>query len=156
MSETGGGFSGTTYTREVDEKRLTDQLRLVYRLMRDGQWRSVEEVAGLTELRNTRSVEAQLRNLRKPYFGGYHTLQNPEGHFVLRRNRNGQRGFSEYKIMIHREYVRAGRPTSLLAAFDEELAKNNAQKAPQNAKESQGDQRKHHHAQTDLFQGGAQ
>jgi len=115
------GFSGATYVREVDEGRLTEQLRVVYRIMRDGQWRTVEELAAATGFKNSRSLEAQLRNLRKPQFGGYHKDQNPDGHMVCRRFRNGIRGLSEYRIMLCRGYRKNEEPKSLLEAYNREI-----------------------------------
>lgn len=42
----------------------------IYRLMRDGAWRTLEEIAAATAHPEP-SVSAQLRHLRKPQFGGY-------------------------------------------------------------------------------------
>lgn len=117
------GFSGATYVQEFDLARLTEQLKLVYGMMRDGEWRTVDELAQIAGLPNTRSVEAQLRNLRKPQFGGWEGRLNPTGHFVLRKNRDGIRGLSEYRLLLHRRFVRDEEPKSLLAAYDEEVAK---------------------------------
>lgn len=53
-----------------DHKRLTEHMARVQRLMSDGRWRTVKEIAAATgdpEL----SVSAQLRNLRKEKFGAY-------------------------------------------------------------------------------------
>jgi hypothetical protein len=54
---------------ESDRERLNSQLWRVYRLMRDGQWRTLAEVArsvGGSEA----GVSARLRDLRKERFGG--------------------------------------------------------------------------------------
>jgi len=119
-------FSGATYVRELDHGRLTEQLRVVYSVMRDGAWRTVEELAHATKFLNSRSLEAQIRNLRKPEFGGFHSRLNPDGHFVLRRNRGEIRGLSEYRLLLSREFRRADAPKSLMEAYEQELARQNS------------------------------
>lgn len=143
MTDNPAGFSGATFVREVDEKRLTDQLKEVYRVMRDGQWRTVDELAGATQFLNSRSLEAQLRNLRKPQFGGHDPRLNPDGHMVLRRNRNGKRGFSEYRLMLCRDFKRPDQPASLMEAYEQEL------KRQETASKNRST------IQTDLFRGNA-
>ena len=86
-----GKFDGADYEPKVDAVRLTAQLRRVYDVMKDGQWRSVGEIARLTEAPET-SVSAQLRNLRKEKFGS-HTVE---------RQRFGEKshGFSKYRLVL--------------------------------------------------------
>ncbi len=62
------GFDGAVYEPEQDHARLAGQMLRIYGLMKDGQWRTVQEIASLTGDPET-SVSAQLRNLRKPRFG---------------------------------------------------------------------------------------
>ena len=67
------GFQGTTYNTALDRQRLTGQMLAVYKLMRDGLWRTLDqirEVAGGSET----GVSARLRDLRKAQFGG-HTVE---------------------------------------------------------------------------------
>ena len=62
-------FDGDTYSPAHDQTRLNSQLRRVYDLMRDGQYRTLREIAeavGGSEA----GVSARLRDCRKPRFGG--------------------------------------------------------------------------------------
>lgn len=82
-------FSGADYVPERDKKRLTGQLEAIYRLMKDGVWRSVDEIHEQTGKRFPHnSLQAQLRNLRKPSFGS---------HDVRRRRREGT-NLTEYRL----------------------------------------------------------
>jgi DNA-binding CsgD family transcriptional regulator len=63
-------FDGVTYEPAQDAARLTGQLDRVCNLMRDGQWRTLSEIAvrvGGSEA----GVSARLRDLRKAKFGSY-------------------------------------------------------------------------------------
>lgn len=62
-------FDGKTY-EPSDGPRLGVQLARVASLMRDGQWRTLYEIAHAIGC-PTQSVSARLRDLRKPRFGGY-------------------------------------------------------------------------------------
>lgn len=53
-----------------DQAALGDQLQAIYDVMKDGEWRTVQEIAGLTHFAEN-SISAQLRNLRKLRHGGY-------------------------------------------------------------------------------------
>ena len=64
MNATDGHFSGATYDAARDGKRLSRQLDLVERVMRDGEWRTLSQLAGLTDCPEA-SVSARLRDLRK-------------------------------------------------------------------------------------------
>jgi len=50
--------------------RENAQLEAVWQAMRDGVWRSVEEIAALVECKPA-SASARLRDLRKPRYGGW-------------------------------------------------------------------------------------
>ncbi len=82
-------FDGATYEPEHDRARLTGQLERVYRLMQDGQWRTLAEIrdgAGGSEA----AVSARLRDLRKRPFGS---------HAVERRRRGRpEDGLWEYRL----------------------------------------------------------
>jgi hypothetical protein len=71
---------------EADRERLNSQLWRVFRLMRDGQWRTLSEIARAVE-GSEAGVSARLRDLRKPRFGG---------HGVERRRVSG--GLWEYRM----------------------------------------------------------
>lgn len=62
--------------RPEDHPRLADQLARVYAVLQDGKWWTVAQMAA--EIRRRfgvsdpePSLSAQLRNLRKPRFGGH-------------------------------------------------------------------------------------
>lgn len=65
-------FDGSDYDRERDDARLTGQLLRIWRVVKDSQWRTLQEIADATG-DPPASVSAQLRHLRKDRFGG-HTL----------------------------------------------------------------------------------
>jgi hypothetical protein len=63
-------FSGPVYEDNFDFERLALQQESIRNLMLDGQWRTVERIAATTGYPQN-SVQAQLRHLRKPRFGGW-------------------------------------------------------------------------------------
>lgn len=65
-----GDRDGETFNRARDGKRLNGQAQDVYRLMRDGQWRTLHEITAATDHPEA-SVSARLRDLRKPHLGGF-------------------------------------------------------------------------------------
>lgn len=87
-------FNGSDYIPELDKKRLTGQILRIYELMRDGRYRTLDEIASLTG-DPAASISAQLRNLRKERFGS---------HTVLRQRRGDRtKGLFEYKLDIPKE-----------------------------------------------------
>ena len=83
-------FNGPDYIPSIDASRLSLQSERIKDLMLDGVWRTVDEVCAILGEKNSRSVDAQLRHLRKIKFGSYR---------VTRRNRSGIRGLSEYQVL---------------------------------------------------------
>ncbi len=83
-------FNGSTYDPAHDEHRLKKQLGRVYNCMIDGIWRTLSEISEITKDHEA-SISAQLRNLRKPIFGGY----------VVERRSRGERstGLYEYRLI---------------------------------------------------------
>lgn len=65
-----GKRDGKTYDDSRDRKRLNRQALAVYDVMRDGQWRTLGQIADLADEPEA-SVSARLRDLRKPRFGGF-------------------------------------------------------------------------------------
>jgi len=63
-------FDGVDYQPKRDRKRLTGQIQRIYDLIKDGQYRTLDQIAYDAECPHA-SASAQLRNLRKPRFGGY-------------------------------------------------------------------------------------
>lgn len=66
-------FDGKTYDQERDGSRLSGQLDRVKRVMIDGEWRTLHELASATR-GSEAGVSARLRDLRKARFGG-HTVE---------------------------------------------------------------------------------
>jgi hypothetical protein len=63
-------FDGATYDHKRDYARLTGQLGAVFNLMRDGQWRTLPEIA--RDVKGSQpAVSARLRDLRKEQYGGH-------------------------------------------------------------------------------------
>jgi hypothetical protein len=63
-------FDGADYNHVRDHARLSGQIAEIFALMRDGAWRTLSDISALTGHPEA-SVSAQLRNLRKPRFGGH-------------------------------------------------------------------------------------
>lgn len=66
-------LAGQEATEPGDAARLTPQLLAVYRIMRDGQWHTLSEMAESLPGVPQQSVSARVRDLRKARFGG-HTI----------------------------------------------------------------------------------
>jgi hypothetical protein len=86
-------FDGSTYDQQIDGIRLGKQLKAVYEIMKDGQWRTIYQLS--QEVKSffgqdcpTQSASARLRDLRKPKFGG----------FKINRRRRNNSGTWEYSI----------------------------------------------------------
>ena len=63
-------FNGSDYNPALDDKRLTNQIGRIFNCMIDGKYRTLSEIAFITEDPEP-SISAQLRHLRKPRFGSY-------------------------------------------------------------------------------------
>ena len=63
-------FDGATFSAALDSGRLTSQLAKVYRLMRDGRWRTLGDIRGIVG-GSEAGISARLRDLRKKRFGGF-------------------------------------------------------------------------------------
>ena len=83
-------FNGADYDRTRDDGRLSAQYARLFALMRDGVWRSLPEMARLTQ-DPPASLSAQLRHMRKARFGG---------HTVNRRYVGS--GLYEYQLVVAR------------------------------------------------------
>ncbi len=75
-------FDGVTFASVQDGIRLTGQIKRIFELMRDGNWRTLRQIARATYCLET-SASTRLRDFRKPRFGG---------HTVERRRRERQSG----------------------------------------------------------------
>lgn len=87
---TEGGFGGATFEADLDESRLKIQLRRVFLCMKDGEWRTLDEIQTVVEAPQA-SISARLRDLRKEKFGSY----------VVERRRRGEPsdGLFEYRVL---------------------------------------------------------
>ncbi len=70
-------FAGADYQPGRDRERLTKQVWRVLAVLEDRQWYSVQEISRLAECPEN-SAQAQVRNLRKPQFGG-HKIERRRG-----------------------------------------------------------------------------
>jgi hypothetical protein len=85
-------FAGTTYVASLDRDRLGEQLLRVIDLMSDGRWRSLREIAAITDDPEA-SISARLRDIRK--------LCGPDAMESRRRPSAGARsGTWEYRTAI--------------------------------------------------------
>lgn len=66
-------FDGVTIDPELDHVRLGGQMQRVYYWMKDGQWRTLHQLAIIASGTEA-SVSARLRDLRKPQWGE-HTVE---------------------------------------------------------------------------------
>ncbi|MBA3727565.1 MAG: hypothetical protein H0W86_14320 [Armatimonadetes bacterium] len=67
-AERARAFDGETYKPDRDFHRLNGQLARVRDLMRDGRWRTLDQVSDYAG-GSVASVSARLRDLRKPKYG---------------------------------------------------------------------------------------
>jgi len=63
-------FDGDTYDPDLDKVRLTGQSKRVYNVMKDGRWRTLNNISMLANGPES-SIGARIRDLRKPKFGKY-------------------------------------------------------------------------------------
>lgn len=83
------GTYGPAYEERLDGHRIRKQHEVVRDLMLDGAWRTLPEIARLTDYPEA-SISAQLRHLRKERFGAY---------TVEKRRRDGPgHGTWEYRV----------------------------------------------------------
>jgi hypothetical protein len=84
-------FNGPDYDPDLDNARLTGQIRRVFKLMRDGVWRTLSEIETGTGDPQS-SISAQLRHLRKERFGGHKVDK--------RRRGKAESGLFEYSLEV--------------------------------------------------------
>ena len=85
-------FDGKTYDPERDRERLKTQLFNVWALMKDGRWRTLEQISARVGCPEA-SVSARLRDFRKRKFGG---------HIVEREY--VKRGLFKYRLTVNEDY----------------------------------------------------
>lgn len=64
-------FGGSTYEPSHDYARLTQQLKDVFDLMKDGRWRTIGEICDHLPTYPQQSISARLRDLRKEKYGAH-------------------------------------------------------------------------------------
>jgi hypothetical protein len=95
-------FDGPEYDVSRDDVRLTGQIEVIWRFMTSHEsWCTVDQIVNRTGY-PANSVQAQLRNLRKPRFGSY----------LVERRRVTESGLYEYRV----GEKGAGRPQKALCA----------------------------------------
>ena len=87
-------FNGPDYEPEYDLYRLTGQILRIFNCMKDGKWRTFDEIKIITGDPQA-SISAQLRHLRKERFGE-HTIEK-------RSRGNRLVGLFEYKLIINKK-----------------------------------------------------
>ncbi len=83
-------FDGVTYEPVFDSSRLRGEMAFVYAVMRDGRWRTLQEISDFTKYPEA-SISARLRDFRKAKFGG-HTVNR-------RRRGDPTKGIFEYQLL---------------------------------------------------------
>ncbi len=84
-------FDGSDYVHKRDSFRLSGQILRIYNIMKDGKWRTLDEINKITNDPQA-SISAQLRNLRKKRFGD---------HCIEKRLKTGYGdGLYEYLLFI--------------------------------------------------------
>jgi hypothetical protein len=71
-------FNGADYVASRDNPRLAGQMLRIFNLCKDGQWRTLEQIANATGDPEN-SVSAQLRHFRKARFGGHTVNRQHQG-----------------------------------------------------------------------------
>lgn len=89
-----GDRDGATYDHDFDFERLNKQMKKVYLVMKDGEWRTLSELSAETGSPEA-SVSARLRDLRKVKFGA----------FTVERRRITDSGLYEYRVCPKPEIV---------------------------------------------------
>lgn len=90
-------FDGRTYDRQFDYERLKTKFEKVFECMKDGRWRTIDEICAITgiDIRGSAGVSARLRDMRKAKFGG-HTLNRRSPKTTGR-----EKGVHEYQLIVN-------------------------------------------------------
>jgi len=82
-------FDGADYIPERDNDRLGAQLKRIFDIVIDGQWRTLQDISELTGDPHA-SISAQLRHLRKPRFGSWNVERKYMGDGLYLYRLNGR------------------------------------------------------------------
>ena len=85
-------FQGSDLDYSLDFPRLSKQILRIFKLMSDNRWRTLNEIARATNDPEG-SISAQLRNMRKDYYGNH----------IIDKRRRGlpKNGLWEYRLVIN-------------------------------------------------------
>ena len=134
-------FNGSNYDAVFDHARLSGQIQRVHECMKDGMWRTLDEIAKQTTAMKkaaakdgvevsedgASSISAQLRNLRKQRFGSYTVSKRSRG--------DREKGLFEYQLSSQPKLTA---PTELEKRGDDEhKAKIYAERQIRNVKNSE-------------------
>lgn len=92
MFDEGFRFAGACYEAKYDQARLTGQILRIFELMKDGEFRTLDEISQVTGDPHA-SISAQLRHLRKETFGGHTVNKQPRG--------DRSQGLWEYQVEVN-------------------------------------------------------
>jgi len=84
-------FNGPAYMPARDRMRLTAQMERIFSIMKDGEWRSLDQIRAQTGDPQA-SISAQLRHLRKERFGAHRLDRRYDGN-----------GLYSYRLIINAE-----------------------------------------------------
>ena len=84
-------FHGESYDTQLDYERLTSLLGRVFTLMEDGEWRTLDQIQGMTG-GSTQGISMRLRDYRSSRCGS-HTL-------FKRRTGDPKAGVWEYQLIV--------------------------------------------------------
>ena len=83
-------FDGSNYVRDLDRIRLSGQMKSIFYVMKDCEWRTLNEIAMITGFGEA-SISAQLRNMRKEKFGSH----------VVEKRRRGEKGKGLWEYCLY-------------------------------------------------------
>lgn len=93
-------FAGSSYIPKYDQVRLTKKLLMVFDLMRDQKYRTINEIYDELDHQVAHTtISANLRHLKKEEFGS-HTMNK-------RRRGDDRSGVYEYQIIENRQATKA-------------------------------------------------
>lgn len=103
-------FKGAGYIKIFDHERLKGRARVVYNLMSDEKWRTLQDLDDATGFPQA-SLSAQLRAFRRKDFGS---------HTVNRRRKVAQKGTHEYQLIVKKEDPRAPKQREVVKQYLED------------------------------------
>lgn len=84
-------FNGSDYVPKYDDARLKGQMKRIYDLMKDGKFRTLQEIEQATGDPQA-SISGQLRNFRKLQYGSMTVNKQIRG--------DRERGLYEYQLIV--------------------------------------------------------